>query len=247
MTIKRILVSQPKPSDDQSPYHTLAKRHNLSIEFMPFIAIHPLPKDEYKNQKISITDHTAVILTSRHAANHFFRICNEMRIELKPDFKYFCATPLIANYLNKFITIRKRKVFVGRRSTTDIFPYIFKHEDEKYLYPTSQNPQKDIVNFLEVNGIYHSVLQLYKVVANKLNGIQLSGFDLLVFFSPAEINALIENFPRFRQGKTLLAGFGTSTCNAIRQAGFNVDIAAPMDEYPSMTGTLDYFLRNTGI
>lgn len=244
MKAKKILVSQPDPNNEKSPYNALALSHSLEIDFKPFIAIKPLAVNEFRESKIFVPDHTAVILTSRHATDHFFRIYDELRLEKNPNLKYFCITELISNYLQKYIVIKKRKVFVGGRTCSDLFPLFSKHHTEKYLYPTSQNPQQEIIDYLRSNTIDFTVAQMYRIAPNDMKDVNPANYDMLVFFSPAEINALLENFPDYQQGATLFACYGNSTAKSIREAGFRVDVEAPMPDFPSMTGTLGHFFNS---
>lgn len=241
--VKSILVSQPKPADDKSPYYKLEEKFNIKIDFRPFIQVDPVALKEFRKQKIDILNHTAIIFTSRNAVDHFFGICTEMKIEMPADMKYFCISEQTANYLQKYIVIRKRKIFTGLRTATDLLEILKKHKNEKYLFPCSDIRKGDIPEFLRDNGYNYSEAIIYRTVASDLSDLDDVYYDIIAFFSPSGINSLLVNFPDFEQNKTRIAAFGPTTAKAVRDAGFNLDIEAPLPNAPSMTGALELYIK----
>lgn len=241
--VSSILVSQPKPIDDKSPYFVLAKKFDLKIEFRPFIQIEEVNAKEFRKQKIDILAHSAVIFTSRNAVDHFFKICTESRIEMPADFKYFCISEQTANYLQKYIVVRKRKIFVGLKSSQDLIEILKKHSIEKFIYPCSNIRKEDIPVFLEANAFTYSEAIIYNTVASDLSDIKEINYDIIAFFSPSGINSLLVNFPNFVQNKTRIAAFGPTTAQAVRDAGLILDIEAPLPNIPSMTGALEEYIK----
>ena len=241
--VKSILVSQPKPADDNSPYYKLAEKYKLKIDFRPFIQVESVPVKEFRQQKVNILDHTAVIFTSRYAVDHFFNVCKEMKIEVPSDMKYFCISEMTANYLQKYIVIRKRKIFTGERTATDLIEVIKKHKNEKYLFPCSNIRKDDIPKFLEENGYEFTEAILYKTVASDLSDLADIKYDIIAFFSPSGINSLFVNFPKFKQNATRLAAFGPTTAKAVTDAGLILDIEAPLPNAPSMTGAIEVDIK----
>jgi uroporphyrinogen-III synthase len=241
--VTSILVSQPKPENEKSPYFALAEKYNLNIDFRQFIEIDPVDAKEFRQQKVNILDHTAVIFTSRNAVDHFFRLASENKVEIPTDMKYFCVSEQTANYLQKYIVIRKRKIFTGERSASDLIEVIKKHKNEKYIFPCSDIRTNDIPAFLEKSGITWSEATIYRTVAADLSGLSDIFYDIIAFFSPSGIASLYENFPDFKQNKTRIAAFGPTTAQAVRDAGLILDIQAPLPNAPSMTGALEYYIK----
>jgi uroporphyrinogen-III synthase len=241
--VRSILVSQPKPSDQNSPYYELAQKYNLKIDFRPFIEIEPVDVREFRKQKVNFLDHTAVIFTSRNAIDHFFRICKENKTEMPPDMKYFCISDQTAHYLQKYITIRKRKIFTGKKTAKDLFDVIKKHKNEKFLYPCSNIRKEDIPEFLEKNTFNFTEAILYKTVASDLSDLAEINYDMIAFFSPSGINSLFANFPEFKQNNTRIAAFGPTTAKAVREHNLRLDIEAPMPNAPSMTGAIELYVK----
>ncbi|ABG57461.1 uroporphyrinogen-III synthase [Cytophaga hutchinsonii] len=238
-----ILVSQPKPTDEKSPYYVLAEKYNLKIDFIPFIQIEQVDLKEFKKQKIEILAHTAVIFTSRNAIDNFFRICTEAKIEVPAEMKYFCITEQTANYLQKYIVIRKRKIFVGKKTASDLEEVIKKHKTEKFLYPCSDIRKDDIPMFLSQNGFTFSEAVFYKTVASDLSHLADVNYDIITFFSPSGISSLFVNFPDFEQKATRIAAFGPTTAKAVHDAGLILDVEAPLPNAPSMTGALEIYIK----
>lgn len=241
--IKSIIISQPKPESDKSPYYDLAKKRTLKIDFRPFISITPVPFKEFKSQKIQIPDYTAIILNSRNSVDHFFRMCGEAKIEMPPETKYFCVNDSIANYLAKYIQVRKRKVFTGKATETELLNVIKNHPEERYLFPCSDWRKPEIEKFMKKNKFQFSESFFYRIVSSDLSDLTDVNYDIIVFFSPADIRSLFENFPKFKQNNTLIAAFGATTAKAIKEAGLTVNISAPSPEYPSMVMALDQYIE----
>jgi len=241
--VSSLLVSQPKPTDDKSPYYALAEKFNLKVDFRPFIEVQPVDLKEFRKQKIDILAHTAVIFTSRNAVDGFFRICAEAKIEVPADMKYFCVSDQTANYLQKYIVIRKRKIFAGEKTAKDLEEILKKHKDEKYLFPCSNIRKDEIPVFLKDNGYQFSEAIIYKTVASDLSDLTEVKYDIIAFFSPSGIHSLFTNFPDFKQNKTRIAAFGPTTSQAVRDAGLLLDIEAPLPNAPSMAGALELYIK----
>lgn len=243
MKVKKILVSQPKPSSDKSPYYDIAKRYGVEIEFRPFIKVEGLSAKEFRQSKININDFTAIIFTARTAIDHFFRLCEEMRITIPDTMKYFCTTEAIALYLQKYIVYRKRKIFHGSSGKlADLLPYIQKHSKERFLYAVS-DVHKDDTGLLDSLGINYQKAIMYRTVSNNFSPDEPFDYDMLLFFSHSGIDSLLKNFPDFKQGDIQIGCFGATTAKAVRDAGLRLDMEAPTQKYPSMTAALDNFLK----
>lgn len=243
MKIKSILVSQPKPETEKSPYFDLINSYKVKIDFRPFIHIEGVDGKEFRKSKINILDHKAVIFTSRNAVDHFFRICEELRITVPDSMKYFCISESTAYYLQKYVVYRKRKIFHGKQSFEDLIDVIKKHGGEKFLLPCSDIQKQDVPKLLEANKIDYSRAILYRTVCSDLSDLADVNYDVLVFFSPAGIKSLFMNFPEFKQNSTAIAVFGSTTAKAAKEAKLRIDIAAPMPEAPSMTMALENYIK----
>ncbi|WP_026998335.1 uroporphyrinogen-III synthase [Eisenibacter elegans] len=242
--VTSLLVSQPPPADLQkSPYNILAQKYKVKVDFRPFIHVEPVSVKEFRKQKINILDYTAVIFTSRNAVTHFFTMCKDLKIEVPPEMKYFCVSDQTAYYLQKYITVRKRKVFVGEKTASDLFDVFKKHKNEKYLYPCSNIRKDDIPAFLKQSKIEHQEAVMYKTVSSDLSDLSDVNYDIIAFFSPSGIQSLFENFPDFKQNDTRIAAFGPTTAQAVRDAGLILDIEAPMPNAPSMTGAIEEYIK----
>ena len=242
--IKTILVSQPKP--ERSPYYELEKKYNLQIDWRPFIHVEGVSSKEFRKQRIRPDEFSAIVLTSKNAVDHFFRICEEMRIRMSQDTKYFCLTEAVANYLQKFIVYRKRKVFFGKRTIQDLAPSLKKHKaNEKLLMPCSNLGSKAVSKFLDEGGFDWQDAMMYQTVSSDLSDLSDVTYDVLVFFSPLGIKSLYENFPDFKQNETRLAIFGNTTSKAVEDRGLTINIKAPAPEAPSMTMALENYLRKS--
>lgn len=241
--VKSILVSQPKPKSDNSPYYNLADKFNVKVDFRPFIEVQPIELKEFRQQKVNILDHSAVIFTSRNAVDHFFSICKQMKIDVPADMKYFCISEQTANYLQKYIVIRKRKIFTGQRTPGELIDVLSKHKTEKFLFPCSNIRKDDIPNYMRDNDFDYTEATLYKTVASDLSDLADIKYDVIAFFSPSGINSLFVNFPEFKQNNTRIATFGPTTAKAAREADLFVDIEAPLPEAPSMTGAIEVYIK----
>lgn len=249
MEIRRILISQPQPTSDKSPFSELSVKHNLDIEFHPFINVEGVSLKEFRAQRVEIANHTAVIFTSRTAVDNFFRICEQGRIALIEDMKYFCISEAIANYLQKYIVYRKRKIFFGAGNFAQLVDVILKHRELKYLVPLCEPHKPEIPQLLTKAGVKYNKVILAHTVASDLKGMEINGYDIAVFYSPSEIKALLENFTFEGAIPFRLATFGSTTTAAALKAGLDVDIVAPTVELPSMTMALDKFIaaHNQGL
>src|SRR5687768_10063587 len=226
---KKILITQPRPESDKSPYYELSRKYNVELDFHPFIRLEAIAAKEFRKQKIDIQTYSAVIFTSRNAIDHFFRICEEMKITVSQDTKYFCITEAVALYLQKFILYRKRKVFYGADGTNkNLFDVINKHKDnEKFLYPCSQSFDSEITNWLKTHNCGHATPVLYKIISNDVREVIQRNYDVICLFTPGGVRCLMENFPKFKQNGTRIAAFGANTFKAAEEAGLTLDIKAP--------------------
>ena len=245
MKIKNILVTQPAPTDERSPYFSLAEKFGLKIDFKPFIKVEPVPGQEFRQERINILDHSAIVLTSRNAVDHFFRMCKELRITVPESMKYFCVSESVAYYVQKYIVYRKRKVFIGRLTFSDLMDVIKKHKNEKFLVPGSDIQKPEIPRRLDKAGVDYTNVVFYRTVASDLSDMRNVHYDMLVFFSPGGIESLRKNFPDYEQKDTVIAAFGPTTSKAVREAGLRLDIEAPLPEAPSMTGAIELYLKRS--
>lgn len=242
--IKTILVSQPKPPADKSPYNDLSNKYKLNIDFRPFIEVVGVTSKEFRQSKVDINAHSSMIFTSRTAVNHFFRICEELKIKILDTWKYFCISESVALYLQKYIVYRKRRIFYAEGKFDDLLIQIKKHKEEAFLIPMSNVSKQNIPNKLSAAGIKFTKAILYKTIHADLSDLSNVNYDVLVFFSPSGIQSLLYNFPDFKQNSTKIAAFGTSTQKSVKDAGLRLDIKAPQPKFPSMTMSLDMFIEN---
>ncbi len=244
MKIRKVLVSQPKPTSEKSPYFDIAEKYGVEIVFRPFIKVESLSAKEFRQQKVSILEHTAVIFTSRHAIDHFFHLCSELRVTVPEDMKYFCVTEAVALYIQKYVQYRKRKVFFGATGKIDdLLPSMIKHKADKYFVPMSDVHTDEIKNLLDKSNLQHTEAVMYRTVSNDFSSEENFDYDMLVFFSPAGITSLLKNFPNFEQGDIAIASFGPTTAKAVRDAGLRLDLEAPTVQAPSMTAALDWYIK----
>jgi len=241
--IRKILVSQPEPQNPKSPYFELARKYNLKVEFKPFNQVEGITVKDFRQQKINILDFTAVIFTCKTGIDHFFRICNEMRIVVPDTMKYFCITENVAFYLQKYIVYRKRKIFHGRAKFQDLIEIILKHREDNYFVPLSEPHNAEIPELLDKNNIKYTIGTMYKTISTDFSNVKDFDYDILVFYSPSGIKSLRENFPDFIQGDVKIAAFGPTTASAVEHEGLRLDINAPNPKAPSMTMALDDFLK----
>lgn len=245
----KILITQPRPESDKSPYFELSRKYDVELDFHPFIRLDGIPAKEFRKQKIDIQNHTAVIFTSRNAIDHFFRLCEEMKISVSQETKYFCITEAVALYLQKFILYRKRKVFYGADgSNKSLFDVINKHKGgEKFLYVCSENQQdNDITGWLKANNCDFSLAFMFRTVSNDVKEILAHNhYDVICFFTPSGVKSLFDNIPEFQQNGMIIGAFGSNTSKAAEEAGLTLGIKAPQPQTPSMVAALDQFLAAT--
>ncbi len=234
------MVSQPKP--EKSPYFDLAEKHKLKLDFRPFIKVEGLTAKEFRASKINIADYNAIIITSRTAVIHFFRLCEEMKINVKDEWKYFCVSESVAFYLQKYIVYRKRKIFYGNGKFDDLVKLIKKHKEEKFLLPSSTASKKNIPEKLKKLGIDFTRADMYKTVTADLSDLSDVDYDILVFYSPSGIQSLLKNFPDFKQNSTKIAAFGSTTHKSVKDAGLRLDVIVPQPNAPSMSMALDKYI-----
>lgn len=243
---KKVLITQPRPESDKSPYFELGRKYNVELDFHPFIRIEAIPAKDFRRQKIDITAHSAVILTSRNAIDHFFRMCEEMKVNVSQDTKYFCITEAVALYLQKFILYRKRKVFYGADgSNKSLFDVINKHKvAEKFLYVCSENQQdSEITGWLKTNNCTFSLAFMYRTASNDVAEILgKTEYDVICFFTPSGVKSLFDNVPKFQQNGTVIGAFGNNTSKAVEDAGLKLEIKAPQPQAPSMVAALEKYL-----
>ncbi|MDR0543646.1 MAG: uroporphyrinogen-III synthase [Dysgonamonadaceae bacterium] len=243
--VQKILVSQPKPTTEKSPYYDIAEKYGVQIVFRPFIKVDPVNAKEFRTQRINILDYTAIIFTAKTAIDHFFRLAEELRIQIPEDMKYFCVTEAIAVYLQKYIVYRKRKIFYpASGKLEDLITPIAKHNKESYLIPASDVHKDDLIRLLDEKRIRYAMAIMYRTVSNDFAPDEAFNYDVLLFFSPAGIASLLKNFPNFEQGDVVIGTFGPTTAKAVRDAGLRLDIEAPGPETPSMTGALENYLKS---
>jgi len=242
--IKKILVSQPKPSSDKSPYFDIAERYGVEIVFHPFIKVEGISSREFRQEKISLSEHTAIVFTSRHAIDHFFQLAKELRFVVPDDMKYFCITEQVALYIQKYVQYRKRKIFFGETGRfADLLPLMVKHKNERYFIPMSDVHNNEIKDLLDSKKLRHTEGVMYRTVPNDLNTDEPFDFDLVVFFSPSGVQSLLKNIPDFQQGDMSIATFGPTTAKAVKEAGLRLDLEAPTPQYPSITSALKAFIE----
>ncbi len=242
--IKKILVSQPKPTSEKSPYFEIASNYGVELVFRPFIKVEGISAKEFRQQRVNILDYTAVVFTSRHAIDHFFNLAKELRVNIPEDMKYFCVTETIALYIQKYVLFRKRKVFFGTTGKiADLLPTMVKHKSEKYFIPMSDVHSDEIQVLMDSKKLQYKEAVMYRTVSNDFTPEETFDYDMLVFFSPSGVNSLMKNFPQFDQDNVAIATFGPTTAKAVKDAGLRLDLEAPTQEYPSMTGALKHYLE----
>jgi len=244
LKVSSILITQPRPETDKSPYFELAKKFGLKLDFHPFIRVEGLSGKEFRKQRVDIMEFTAIIFTSRNAVDNFFRICEELKVKVSQDMKYFCITEAVALYLQKFILYRKRKVFFSADGSTEgLLEVIGKHKNnEKFILPTSDGAKNDIAQYLIKHNVKYAEATLYRTVSNDIGTIMQSYYDMIVFFSPFSVNTLFEHNPLFKQNGTLIGAFGPTTSKAVEEKGLRLDVKAPAINAPSMVSALELFL-----
>ncbi|MBF6609672.1 MAG: uroporphyrinogen-III synthase [Chryseobacterium sp.] len=245
MKIKSILVSQPAPNES-SPYMEMAKKEKIKIDFRPFIHVEGVDNKELRTQKIDLSHYTGIIFTSKNAIDHYFRLAEEMRFSVPDSMRYICQSEAVANYLQKHIIYRKRKISFGEKNFADLAPLFKKYPSEKYLIPTSDVLSPDIPVTLDKANIDWTRSIMYRTVCSDLSDINIEDYDMLVFFSPQGIRSLYQNFENFKQGETKIGVFGTTTQSAAEESGLVVNVMAPTKENPSMTMAIEKYIRGLG-
>lgn len=248
MNIKKILVSQPQPTSDKSPYFDIAQKYGVEVVFRPFIKVEGISAKDFRQQKVNIPDYTAIIFTARTAVDHFFRLCEEMRITIPVTLKYFCTSETVANYLQKYIVYRKRKIFAAKTGRlADLIPFMQKHKTEKYLLAVSDVNNGADTALLQQNKLDVTPAAMYRTVSNDFGPDEDFNYDMLVFFSPQGVDSLLKNFPDFKQGDIAIAALGTTAAKSVTDAGLRLDIEAPSPECPSMPAAIDMFLAKNNV
>ncbi|NND63876.1 MAG: uroporphyrinogen-III synthase [Flavobacteriaceae bacterium] len=243
MKVKTILVSQPEPKVENSPYFDLIERQKVKIDFRPFIHVEGVSSKEVRTQKVDLTNYSAIILTSRNSVDHFFRIAEDLRFKVPDTMKYFCQSEAVAYYLQKYVVYRKRKIYVGKRTFAELSPLIKKYKTESFLLPSSDKLKPTVPAILDDLGVNWKQATFYKTVVSDLSDLRNVYYDILVFFSPSGIKSLLKNFPDFKQNDTRIAVFGNTTVKAATDEGLRVDIQAPTPETPSMTMALEKYIK----
>lgn len=241
--VESILITLDYPGEKSMTYADLVDKYNIKVDFRNFIEVKKVDHREFRRQKIDILAHTAIVFTSRQAIDHFFKLCEELRIEIPIEMKYFCVTEQISNYLQKYITIRKRKIFAGEKNPSDLEPYILKNKNEKFLFPCSNIRNPAIPDLMKSHGIPLTEAIIYETVPADLSDLTDVFYDIICFFSPSGVNSLVHNFPDWKQNHTRLAAFGNTTAKAIEDLGLILDIKAPMPNAPSMAGALELYVK----
>lgn len=241
--VKNILVTQPKPETDKNPYFDLAKKFNVKIEFRPFIQIEGIPANVFRKDRVNIAEYQAVILLSRQAADHYFRMAAEMRFTTFDEIKFFCVSESTAFYLQKYITYRKRKIFYGKHSINDLMDVVKKHKKEKFLLPCSDVLNPDIAATLNEHEIEFTKAAIYRTVSSDLSDLKVDAYDMIVFFSPSGVTSFMQNFPKFKQNNTRIAAFGATTAQTVLDAKLKLDVQAPVPAAPSMTMAIEHYIK----
>ncbi len=242
--VSSILITQPRPETEKSPYFDLAKKFDVKVDFHPFIRVEGLSGKEFRKQRVDIAEYTAIIFTSRNAVDHFFRICEELKVKVSQDMKYFCITEAVALYLQKFILYRKRKVFFSADgSTNGLLEIIGKHKaNEKFILPLSDTVKNDIAQYLIKHNITYVEASLYRTVSNDIKEVMNSEYDMIVFFSPYSVQTLFDYDPKFKQNGMLIGAFGPTTSKAVEDNGLRLDVKAPAPNAPSMVSAIEAYL-----
>ncbi|MBW7867191.1 MAG: uroporphyrinogen-III synthase [Brumimicrobium sp.] len=245
MSIRTILVSQPEPADNKNPYASLAEKYDLKVDFRPFVQVEGINLTDFRAQKVDFANYTAVIMTSKNAIDHYFRMAEECRYEVPTTMKYFCISEAVAYYLQKYVTYRKRKIFFGKQTIQELMVAIKKHKGEKFLLPCTDILRDSIPEALDTEGVQFQKVVLYRTVASDLSDLEDVYYDVLVFFSPSGIESLLKNFPDFKQNKTLIAAFGPTTAKAVLDNNLRLDINAPQPQIPSMSMAIEQYIKDS--
>jgi uroporphyrinogen-III synthase len=242
--VKSVLISQPQPANENNPYAALADKHKVVVDFRSFIHVEGVTASNFRKDKIQIRDFRNVIFTSKNAVDHYFRMCEEMRVQISPDIRYFCISEAIAYYLQKYVVYRKRKIYHGNIQIKELIPTLKKFKNEEFLMPSSDSLKPSIPAALEDAGIKYTRAILFNTVVSDLSDLEDVFYDILVFFSPSGIKSLYENFPEFKQNNTRLACFGATTQQEAEKNGLIVDIPAPTPDAPSMTKAISDYIKD---
>lgn len=244
LKVKKILISQPKPTSDKSPYYEIAEKYNLTLDFKPFIKIEGLDAKEFRTQKINLSDYTAIVFTAKVAIDHFFALCEEMRITMPETMKYFCISESVALYMQKYIVYRKRKIFFSATGKMDgLATSLTKHNKEKFLVPVSDVHNDEITSILDDKKVDYAKAVMYRTVSNPISPEEIMKNDMLIFFAPAGVASLFKNYPEYKQGDMSIGCFGAATVKAVQEAGLRLDCEAPLPGMPSMTAALEEFIK----
>jgi len=244
LRVKKILISQPQPKTEKSPYFDIAEKYGVQMDFRPFIRVDGLDVKEFRQQRVNIPEYTAVVFTAKIAIDHFFRLCEELRITMPETMKYFCISEAVALYLQKYIVYRKRKIFFSQTGKMDgLATALTKHNKEAFLVPVSDVHQEDLTAILDEKKVDYTKSVMYRTVSNDITEKEIMEYDMLVFFTPSGIHSLFKNVPNYKQGEMAIGCFGPSTAKAIAEAGLRLDCQAPLPGIPSMTAALDAFLK----
>ncbi len=238
----KVLISQPEPSHSSSPYLRLANTYDLDLNFRRFVKVEPVSSEEFKDYKNIIPDHTAIIFTTKGVVDYFFDLCKDIKLDIDPDMKYFCISEQTANYLQKYIQLKKRKVFVGRRTAEDLYPLFKKHNTEKYLFPCSEVKNNSIYSYFEKNDRNLSNLTVYRTVSNDISDLEISNYDVITFFTPADVTSFLDNFKDHKHDNLIFATFGANTSKVLKESGFEPKIQAPTINAPSMARAIELYL-----
>ena len=243
MKVKSILITQPASTDGRSPYDDLKEKFKVNVVFRPFVKVEGVTAKEFRRERVTLTDHTAIIFTSRVGVDHFFRLLNEMRLEVPQNMKYFCVSESVGLYLQKFIDYRKRKVFYPKVRERELFDILQRHKTEHYLFPRSNVPHNELLDFMKKANLKFKEVTIYRTTPEDLSDLRDVKFDIIAFFSPAAVQALFENFPDFQQNDTRISAFGSSTAQSLINSGLKVNIEAPTPEFPSLKMALEEYIK----
>ena len=244
--IKHILIAQPQPEGPKSPYFDLAEKYKLKITFSPFVKVEGVAGKDFRKQRISLNDYSGIIFTSRNAIDHFFRICDELRVKMSQETKFFCTSEAIALYLQKYTQYRKRKVFYGdMNNNKELRTLLIKHRDAtRFLYICAEVRKDEIPAFMLANNFNYAEGTMYRTVPNDLKTVKPSEYDMLIFFSPSGIHSLFNSFPKFKQEKLKIGAYGKTTADAVLDKGLKLHIMAPLGNSPTILVALDQYLKD---
>jgi uroporphyrinogen-III synthase len=246
--IKHILIAQPQPEGPKSPYFDLAERYKLKIQFTPFVKVEGVAGKDFRKQRLTLNDYSGIIFTSRNAIDHFFRICDELRVKMSQETKFFCTSEAIALYLQKYTQYRKRKVFYGdMNNNKELRMLLMKHRDAtRFLYICAETKKDEIPAFMAANNFNYAEAVMYRTVPNDLKPVHPEQYDMLIFFSPSGIHSLFHSFPKFKQDKLKIGAYGKTTADAVLDKGLKLHLMAPLGHTPTILVALDHYLKESG-